>query len=578
VTITPDRHTAGRISPASRRWRARIAGAAIAGSFAAACHASGGLSPLVDRLDVVPGRPALAPVAAPDGVAASEEAGPKVVLEDGRRVAATLYRFEATLHAESPQDRIVRSWLGPTTQWHVRTAAEAAPDGAGAWALLIDIPPDASGREISIGSSRITVNWLEDAERLPLPQLPPLQHRPDAIAPWIEALEADPQERWRAALLRARLPEGPDDNAGQGQVKSSTDRHPALKTLARQSEDRWRAALRRLAAADEELTGELLSALTDVIDFGSGRIAPAWAISGPGLVRLRDDLLDPRQDDEWLINMTRQWLRERPGLTTWVIDDAGATDAMGVPIVTIGVAERRGRVEMAGMRLPGLGLPEGWRRTPLRPLGRIVMVRSIDAGTDPVEVEITAGDQRSRELVLCNPVEITPPGLVIGPFLHDLRMVDWDAGAAQPAVGDAASAALLQRGERRGSWELYIECRTPERAEDAPADPADFVRIWLGSTLGPAAALRVEATGAMRNELKRDGEITELSVQRSADRWSVVVPIPAEAIEADGTLRLALERHSGRGERSTWPRALLPWSETPGRLAIDLSTWKEIGE
>ncbi|TVQ31672.1 MAG: hypothetical protein EA376_08390 [Phycisphaeraceae bacterium] len=533
-------------------------------------------TPLIDRLDVVAGRPAVVPVASGPPGRAFE--APTVRLSDGERVAASLYRFEVEMSRASEQDPIVRAWLAPAMRWQVRTAGEAArkeSETAG-WALLLDLPEGARGDTILIGETSTPVNWLEAPEGhgpLPLTEMPRVN---DALGRWIDALLADPMERWRAGLLLDRLAR--DGRLHAAVEPHEPDEHPVMNSFARQEEDRWRAALHRLAAVDAQLCADVASALTDVIDFGAGLVAPAWTPTDSELVRFRSELLDPRMNGERLAHRARVWLGERSGLTTWVIDDAGAADARGAPIVSLGVAERRGRAEMAGLRLPGLGMQEEGRRTPLRPHGRIVLVRAIDAGPGPVEVDIVAGDRRARQLVLCNPVEVTPPGLVIGPLLRDWRMVDWDAGVPSPAMGDGATAAMLQRGVHRDAWELYIECRTPT-APTEQADPEfrDQVRVWLGPTIGPVATLRISDDGVMVDEQRPGDEPSRLSVQREADRWSVIVPIPKEAIGPDGVLRLAMQRVNGQGERSTWPRALLPWRETPGRIAVDLLKWREIG-
>jgi hypothetical protein len=102
--------------------------------------------------------------------------------------------------------------------------------------------------------------------------------------------------------------------------------------------------------------------------------------------------------------------------------------------------------------------------------------------------------------------------------------------------------------------------------------------VWLGATGAPASVLRVRASGEVTDEARFEDRTAGAAVTRERDRWTAIVPIPAHAIDPDGVLRIALERLDGDGGRATWPRAVLPWREEPGRVAIDLTAWNELRE
>jgi len=53
----------------------------------------------------------------------------------------------------------------------------------------------------------------------------------------------------------------------------------------------------------------------------------------------------------------------------------------------------------------------------------------------------------------------------------------------------------------------------------------------------------------------------------------VMLPLPPDAIEPGGRLRVGLTRTDATGRRTAWPRRLLPWDSEPGRLAVDLNAW-----
>jgi hypothetical protein len=114
--------------------------------------------------------------------------------------------------------------------------------------------------------------------------------------------------------------------------------------------------------------------------------------------------------------------------------------------------------------------------------------------------------------------------------------------------------------------------------EITPAPPGtheEFVRLWFGPSHSPRAVLRATEGGESFIESLRAGLAAPLSAEVVSEpgRWAMKVSLPSTCLESDGVLLLGAERHDARGERTAAPRAMLPWQEEPGRVAIDTAGW-----
>lgn len=134
-----------------------------------------------------------------------------------------------------------------------------------------------------------------------------------------------------------------------------------------------------------------------------------------------------------------------------------------------------------------------------------------------------------------------------------------------------------------GQWMLYFEiARTPRAPEAAGSPLADHSELVLyfgprGAGAAASRAVRVLADGSMFEV--RGGQAVPLgkaSAVQAADRVSLWVPVPEQAIEGGKALRLGLIRIDEQGRRSAWPRPMLPWQTEPGRIGIDLSSWSPV--
>lgn len=236
-----------------------------------------------------------------------------------------------------------------------------------------------------------------------------------------------------------------------------------------------------------------------------------------------------------------------------------------------------------------------------------------------IPIRIGAADVRRR---MCpGRVPAFPPGCTIGPLRPDWTMRSWlvqasaaderaDTGpwaareAAEPAwaaagmiyLGSPSDLPISMQGSDSGvaQWILYLEClRAPPGEPGAgesganPVVPNGFLRLWFGPTGAPLAVYKVMPDGriidespgsAGRDAPPRTSEGSPISARVATEpsRWSCWVPLPRQAIERDGAMRIGVERIDGRGVRTAWPRPMFPWQYEPGRAAIDTRGWTQV--
>lgn len=247
------------------------------------------------------------------------------------------------------------------------------------------------------------------------------------------------------------------------------------------------------------------------------------------------------------------------------------------------------------------------------------------------------GEWRAPRLIAARPTPVLPPGKAIGPLLADWTLPTWWTSAQTKyehalvnlTPPNSQTVAMLmrdQREERAGGsgWMLYVECR--EVKESTPGQFGDVVRVWLGPLNAPLGVIEVQRDGTFETKgaaslgtevrvstwVGKAGETLRTSVRTGDDAmpdtgkagasagessavltprsdehvggWSAWIQLPKECIEtSDGSrtstpsaLRLGIERMDAHGERSAWPRPMLPWQNEPGRIWIDLSQWTTV--
>ncbi len=179
-----------------------------------------------------------------------------------------------------------------------------------------------------------------------------------------------------------------------------------------------------------------------------------------------------------------------------------------------------------------------------------------------------------------------PPGATIGPLAADWTMATWLAADPGPLALPGPQWVTIGRIGRLGTpgedregasgWSLYLECLMGEGSDGRflkPDEAGEFVRVWLGPFGRPTAVFRATTAGVLIDETQGPGAEPVGEVRRLDDRWVCRVAIPERSVDADGTIRVGVERTDARGQHSAWPRPMLPWQPEPGRAAISTSAW-----
>ncbi len=470
-------------------------------------------------------------------------------LADGRPLTADVYRLSVGAGNDGENTATLGAldaWIGPLQIYEaVHNEQVAMPAPSGVWVALIRTPPDASGAIVLNFTERHEVRWAEgglDAESLPTARL----DEPGVfVRGAIERLERDPEELWRAMLLRRRLgeemPQQPDaeDPRPERLRVAFGARRSVPEAIANQSVGAWMWGLNRIALIDPSLASELIGELTRVATIGGERV-PAWESRTDRLDDLLDMLTDPRPSEARRRALVRDWIDRSPRAAAFVERDAADGEAVIVATnltsrAVLVALERFGAApEPVGTVAPGSSV-------------RVPVGRGGERPDERVRVRIGA-ELLERDLIVRS-VRASAPGLVLGATRSDWSMVNWLTG--EERGGGPLVAALLYPGD--GSrWRVFIES----------ADPEASVRLWLGAEawveVGPSGTTTFEGVSA---------RVEAFGADRSG--WACTLGLGDLA----GEVSVAIEALSATGERAAWPRRMLPWQRTPARLGVDLTDW-----
>ncbi len=506
---------------------------------------------------VLAGRDVVIPIVPEEAVTGAwRPAGePEVAFVTGERVGSEVYWVSGAAREEP----MTWGWLPPTVEWRALTlgevvaAYEAGHDpqaSPGFWAVLVRLSARASGRELRLDGRPIRVRWLADppvktdAGRGPQPRASAESLR--ALGELLREEDGDPLRRWRVRLMLDRWSaERLWVDRPSGELDSRV-----LEALALQNEWRWRAALTALGRTGPDTAADVLARLTAVVLSPDGVLLPAWPLDDSEAARLRAVLLRAGSDDDDRLNEAQAWLASLAPAVAWVVDD-------GV-VVESARRVRTAVAELTGKRARVSVTPEGATAEDSRMVEEhetIVVTTEAAVGARAVEpMKVQAGRWGGRAAFRATALGVSPPGLTIGPLLPQWRMAGWLGGTPGEADADWTTAGLLHKSESGDGWEVYVECRVAAGAENPGGD---VVRVYWGAAGSAERVIEVRA-----------GVV--------GDRWSATVPLPAEAIGADGTVRLSIERVDARGARSSWPRPVMPGEAEPARALIDLKGWGEL--
>ncbi len=472
-------------------------------------------------------------------------------LADGRPLTADVYRLSIgpavvgdaeNAGASGPLD----AWIGPLQVYEaVHNERVVLPAPPGVWVALVRTPPDASGAIVLNFTERHEVRWAEgglDAEFLPAPRL----DEPGVfVRAAIERLERDPEELWRAMLLRRRLdeetpaqPDAEDPRPERLRVAFGA-RRSVPEAIANQSVGAWMWGLNRIALIDPSLASELIVELTRVATIGGERV-PAWESRADRLDELLDTLTDPRPSDSRRRALVRDWIDRSPRAAAFVERDAAEGEAV---IVATNLSSRAVLVALERFATPpepvGTVAPGSSLRVPV---GR-------DAETPDERVRVRIGAELIERDLIVRSVRASAPGLVMGATRSDWSMVHWLTG--QERGGGPVVAGLLYPAQG-GRWKVFIESAEPEAS----------VRLWLGSE----AWVEVRPSGTVSSQ-GVDARVEGFSADSTG--WACTLGLA----DLGGEVSVAIEALAPTGERAAWPRRMLPWQRTPARLGVDLSDW-----
>lgn len=507
-----------------------------------------------------------------------------VRLDDGRSLATSLVWLTADTQA-----RPGRSWLPASPPPLAIGADEAgAGIGQGRWVLVLDPPIDAVGQGFWLAGRRVPVNWLPDpgevARRVPgqawASPLPAGIRRAASLQRMLTPLRSDPATRWRARLVSGVLepattelvvdPSGSPLRAESARQDTPFE-HDALDAIARFTEARWLVGLARLYEVDTDLNLAVRQKLSTVVDFGDSAIAPVWSTDRDRTDRLLLDLTDQTLSPRERARRAAAWLTDQPAGVAWILSDAGRQSIRGEPVTTVGLLNAAWRSSLASL--------EPWAGTSnldLQPIPaltvRIADVVSRPEGASRSALLAEIGDGEFQLLAGAADLRASPPGLRIDALLLDLTLDELLGQRRTRALGDRTNALLYL--DHRGEWVLYAECATQGRT---PGND-DSLCISLGAVGSADEALVVASADGIvgLRDSSPAGSLAaplDAEVARYEGGWSLRVVIPERFIEGRRTLRLGLERRDDRGQRSAWPRAMLPWQQSAPRAAIDLSAW-----
>lgn len=497
-------------------------------------------------------------------------------------------------------------WLAPPTAWRAvrpEDVSSGRVTGPVYWSLFVRLPTsyDAAearmprnGRDravvLEVAGERFPARLAEQPRPLPTGRIKPLEASAQRWREFGELLSAeaeDPARRWRASLLSDRFGSGRLFGTGSFDDYLTQD-DPVLAGLGQTIEAEVRAAVSELSADDPQPAAELLARLTAVTRDLDGRLLPAWPTDGEAETILMPALLSRSLTAEERASRVRQYLDSRPASRCLVIDDAGqslalrnnerfrdsgeqseqvlvvqgatalATDVSGTArTLTYGPP---GEFDAELLQLPAYG-SSTFRFQPS-------VVRSMDRSSSPSTAPVTAGaielrdgDRVRRLEARVLPLDVSRPGLQIGPALRPWTLASWNADAVVPVSLDEQTSVLIYRDDRAGRWRIMVEARTKT---DQPA--AHSVDLYFGPYEGSSQVITISSDSA--------------GVAVSEDRWSTIIDLPEQAArraESIGFIEFGFVRRRGVGRdaavHSSWPRPWFPGQDEPGRFRIDLSSW-----
>lgn len=551
------------------------------------------VTPALDRVDAIVDRSLVLPLRVEDP--SKLERDLNVRLDDGRAVDARLVRLLSTPLIQTG------SWRTSHSIWSAADPQDADLDLPGVWVAIIDLPIDAVGQGIWIESERYEPNWLPAPQRVMLetrdraddgfwdPALTQAQQSSPLFEETLSAMRANPFSRWRVELLTEGFSPGRDDSARADTQREldaiyasldNSDTRSVLDEVASHTRARWQIILGRLWLIDQDVARAMKHQLTRTARIGSTWV-PLWDDDNAQLAALAHDLLSPFVNDDLRVERARGWLDSRRHAMCWVVDDAGFAQrdpALLAPTIAFVALDGSRSATLARFNSDSIresvqSAEQGvvTTHTLLAPARRAYEHEVIPS---PRRIDVSVARENFTLLTQHSVPIAAPPGLVVGPLLHDwtldaLREAR-SAQGALPRAGHRTAALLTRSGPptEPGTWRLVVET-------DRPTPSAEVtLRVWVGPYSAPRAVWTISSDlGLVESRMDTDIE-NEPGVRDTLEpsRWVVEIDLPDGIVRDNELLLLGVERES-QGIRTAWPRRMMPWDEEPGRFAIDLSGW-----
>ena len=448
--------------------------------------------------------------------------------------------------------------------------------------LLIQLPEDGSG-SIRIGNRMIPLQWMDLPESMPSISVGGTQRSGmlEAVAAYDRPSTTNAMEWWRWELLAERLAMEPPVLNFDSVVENLAARHVTAM---------WRIALNRLNNASRGVAAKCRDLLTETCMDGDVSIA-AWITNPSSINNLIQILLSTALDDEALSNAALGWADEQISQFTWIQQPYG-------PQVNVQIANPGHKKVLTEVI---------WSTGDDVPLGVLLKpfdVTGINVERTPSTMEAPFSRMDILNIVLKDHVQkfslgddvlrAKPPGPILGPFAPALSLGSARTREVPEASPDRVSWMQLRR--IRDSWELYIECLTPEieklsdQAFPEKLGSLDQMRgieavtILMGtngsSQIWPAHCIVISPKNGWRSYLDSGSGTPEIDIRIQDDRWLANMRIPASWLPTgQGLLKIAAIRtHSGDQSFETTPTSCVPWKLNPRPAYIDLDAWDQDDE
>lgn len=538
-------------------------------------------------IDVVPGRTAVIIVDPAWKLRLATE--PTARLDDGRVLSMVRRRIVVRPSTQPPE------WISDPGEWSTQEInapiAQGRSDIFTAEALAIDLPLDAIGQGVWINGQRLGLNWLmtptilanlSTSQGLHWPPGLNVEQRQDQrLLAMLAPLSRSPMTRWRYRLLIDGLVPAPSGKDDRVQFAD-----PLLEALADQQEVSWQHGLAKIKesgpiAPDQDAAHLVTRALTQMValeDEDATVWLPCWLDDPSLLNQLLSDLVAANLRPKDAATRARTFTDLSPGLVAWIADDAAALHPatraampmagvlnLGERGITLSaqIADRSGRGSSPGSELRMFGANQGgWIRD-------LAPAPGVDLTAGPT-LNLESGTLKARLAIQNAPARVSPPGLVMTPFVAQWRQVDLVRETPQPRVQPGLTATLSYRSSMRG--------------DDTPESPSGWVLLFERRGVAGVSSVETESVrvvwGPRQAETHLDASRktgdtggAQRSFVDANGNWYVEIVLPNSVMERDGLAQLGVVWTSSEGARASWPRPMLPMDKSPGRALLNLGSW-----